>query len=117
MADAVESVDYLLTLCPCLAESHSGLCLSTDCIRAASEMLSSLDQQVDPCTDFYEYACGEWMRSNTIDADDSRADAYSVMGKELSAKLKCKPLSHCVRIIKRIRFACSNHGSSHQCGR
>jgi len=33
---------------------------------------SALDKTADPCTDFYQYACGGWMKTFEIPADKSR---------------------------------------------
>ena len=49
-----------------------------DCIRTANHIVSNIDATIDPCEDFYEYACGEWFENNRISAGDYK---YSVWTK------------------------------------
>src|SRR5665213_644255 len=34
--------------------------------------LASLDRTADPCSDFYQFACGGWMAGHPMPADQSR---------------------------------------------
>src|SRR5690348_3128748 len=39
-----------------------------------------VDTTADPCTDFYQYACGNWMKQNPIPADYSRWSWFDGLG-------------------------------------
>jgi len=44
--------------------------------------VTSLDKSVDPCTDFYRYSCGGWMKNNPIPADQASWDVYGKLANE-----------------------------------
>src|ERR1700678_2807346 len=44
--------------------------------------LASVDKSVDPCTDFYRYSCGGWMKNNPIPADQASWSVYDKLANE-----------------------------------
>jgi endothelin-converting enzyme/putative endopeptidase len=50
--------------------------------------VNSMDRSVDPCTDFFAYSCGGWVKNNPIPPDQSSWDTYSKMQDENTARLR-----------------------------
>lgn len=55
-----------------LNSSQSNLCITKGCVKTSALILDLIDDNVDPCDNFYEFACGKFLR-NTLIPDDKIA--------------------------------------------
>jgi len=52
-------------------EDNDDVCSTPECVATSERILKYMNEEVDPCVDFYEFTCGNYMRINTIPDDQS----------------------------------------------
>jgi len=66
----------------------SSLCLTKGCLRAAVRMFDSIDESIDPCDDFYNFACGKWKEDTPLPDDKTDIDIFSMTRDLVNFQLK-----------------------------
>ena len=62
--------------------------MTPGCVKTASDILNNMDEEVNPCGDFYEFACGGFMKRTSIPDDRTRMSSFSVLGDELLTQVR-----------------------------
>ncbi|XP_050703430.1 neprilysin-1-like isoform X1 [Eriocheir sinensis] len=64
------------------------VCSTPACLRAASRLLDRMDRTVSPCTDFYMFACGNYLHANVVPDDALYRSAMQEMQEEVLVIIK-----------------------------
>ncbi|CAH1111368.1 unnamed protein product [Psylliodes chrysocephalus] len=64
------------------------VCLTAGCIHTASRVLEYMDETVDPCDDFYQFTCGNFIKTTNIPDDKSSVTSFSIINDMLMEQLR-----------------------------
>ncbi|XP_049590529.1 endothelin-converting enzyme 1 isoform X2 [Syngnathus scovelli] len=113
----------LITTAVFYRQTRPSVCLTEPCISVASAVMSALDRSVDPCHDFYTFACGGWMKNNPLPEGKSRWGSFSalwerniIVMKQLLENTTMKGLSRAEEKAQRYYQACMNETKIEQLG-
>lgn len=70
------------------AKKGPDVCLTSECLDAAKKILERIDESVKPCDDFYNFACGQYIKNTIIPDDKVSVDAFSAVRDTLQDQLK-----------------------------
>ncbi|PNI31427.1 MMEL1 isoform 4 [Pan troglodytes] len=70
------------------AQEVSEVCTTPGCVMAAARILQNMDPTTEPCDDFYQFACGGWLRRHVIPETNSRYSIFDALRDELEIILK-----------------------------
>ncbi|XP_043850821.1 neprilysin [Dromiciops gliroides] len=77
-----------VTMIVLYATHDDGICKSADCVKSAARLIKNMDDTVNPCTDFFKYSCGGWLRHNVLPETSSRYSNFDLLRDDLEIILK-----------------------------
>ncbi|KAG8136064.1 hypothetical protein E2320_009052 [Naja naja] len=77
-----------ITMIILYATYDDGICKTSDCIKSAARIIENMDTAAEPCNNFYQYACGGWLKKHIIPETSSRYSNFDILRDELEVVLK-----------------------------
>ncbi|XP_017885295.1 neprilysin-4-like isoform X3 [Ceratina calcarata] len=69
-------------------EEYTEMCQSEECVKTAARIIEAMNRSVDPCEDFYKFACGGWIAKNPIPQSQASWDQLSLLREQLLKNLR-----------------------------
>ncbi|XP_014666380.1 PREDICTED: endothelin-converting enzyme 1-like [Priapulus caudatus] len=63
-------------------------CLTPACVTVASSIINAMDWTINPCNDFFQFACGGWIKANPIPEGKSMWGTFGTLWQENQLVLK-----------------------------
>jgi hypothetical protein len=73
------------------ASDSKQLCSTLSCIHSSAAIISKINENVDPCEDFYEFSCGEFKEEQNTPDERTTVDTSKGQTSLCNAKNKRIP--------------------------
>lgn len=68
-------------------DKATGVCHTAGCVSAAADVLKFIDATIDPCDDFYDFACGKFLSGTTLTDEKVSVDTFSIARDKMQSQL------------------------------
>lgn len=66
----------------------SNICITKDCTLTAAMLITAMDTSFDPCDNFYDFACANFIRNQPESEDLNRISAFEEFNRHFDVQLK-----------------------------
>jgi len=69
-------------------QNPKDVCLTKGCVKAAAKLLDTMDDTMEPCNDFFKFACGGFLKKKVIPDEKTSLSQFNEINDELQEKLR-----------------------------
>lgn len=95
------------------------ICSTAECSNAAKNILGKIDETVKPCDNFYNFACGQYIKDTVVPEDKTVVDTFSAIRDALNDQMQTiitAPIEKTdiepFKMVKKLYNACFKKGKS-----
>lgn len=99
------------------------LCQTLGCLKSAEDIKANMDPGVQPCDNFYKFACGNFLKTSVIPPDRASVSTFSKIEDRLSSQIKTvleEPQSasgpHIFNLMKKFYATCMDEDTLDKLG-
>lgn len=82
-------LSWIIIGCSLILSSNArDVCETRVCIDRAKQFLDSMDLTADPCENFYQFSCGQYLEENNAELEDPVASVFSELEVEMQKDLR-----------------------------
>jgi len=70
------------------SSQNDAYCLTPGCVKAAATLIEMIDNTKEPCDDFYEFACGNFLKETVIPDHKTSKGAFGIVRDKLNERLR-----------------------------
>lgn len=75
-----------IKIIPVRSYESEKICRTDKCLEIRNKIRRSIDFRVNPCDDFYQFACGNWKKNYIVESGEM--DEFNLLQKEIYKKLR-----------------------------
>lgn len=70
-----------------IADHERKLCVTKTCNETSKELLNSIDETINPCDNFYQFACGNFLKTTVLPNDTKQLISFKFLQNRIENRL------------------------------